>query len=354
MSLMLSALILLPMLSPSAIVKSEFIFDSAPFPNCHASTIVETSPGQFAAAWFGGTTEGSPDVGIYLSRTNEQGEWTKPEEIATGNVAIKRRHKPTDTVFACYNPVLFQPKSGPLLLFYKVGPNPAHWRGMMKSSKDSGIHWSAPRRLPKDTFGPIKNKPIELADGTILCPSSSELTGWTVHFEFTKDLGKSWTKTGPLNDPEVIGAIQPSILELKEGGLRAIGRTKQGHLFQMDSLDGGKSWSPMKLISLPNPNSGTDAVTLRDGRQLLVYNPATHRRTPLVVAFSTDAENWKDAITLEYEPGEYSYPAVIQSSDGLVHITYTWHRTKIKHVVIDPSSLEPTRRPPKSRRTVLQ
>ena len=82
-------------------------------------------------------------------------------------------------------------------------------------------------------------------------------------------------------------------------------------------------------------------MTLRDGRHLVVYNHATRARTPLNVAVSDDGEAWEPALVLESEPGEYSYPAVIQTRDGLVHVTYTWKRQNIRHVVIDPATLRP-------------
>ena len=96
----------------------------------------------------------------------------------------------------------------------------------------------------------------------------------------------------------------------------------------------------MVLTALPNPNSGIDAVTLQDGRHLLVYNPVAKGRTPLAVALSKDGQTWRDVLTLETAPGEYSYPAVIQARNGLVHVTYTWKRLKVKHVVVDPGQLD--------------
>jgi predicted neuraminidase len=95
----------------------------------------------------------------------------------------------------------------------------------------------------------------------------------------------------------------------------------------------------MVLIGLPNPNSGIDAVTLADGRHLLVYNHTARGRSPLNVAMSADGNVWKAACVLESEPGEYSYPAVIQTADGLVHVTYTWKRQRIRHVVLDAKKL---------------
>ncbi|MDR3457432.1 MAG: exo-alpha-sialidase [Verrucomicrobiae bacterium] len=323
----------------SPIVKSEFIFETAPFPSCHASTIAETKSG-LVAAWFGGTAERNPDVCIYVSR-QENGTWTAPVAVADG-VGFTTNRLPT------WNPVLFQPKTGPLLLFYKVGPSPATWWGMMTSSIDDGKTWSKPVRLPDGILGPIKNKPVQLANGDILAPTSVEGNGWRVHFERSSDNGQTWTATPPVNDGQTIGAIQPSILFLKNGNLKAIGRTRNDKLFEITSTDEGKTWGNMTLTDLPNPNSGTDAVTLRDGRQLLVYNHNTRTgsnnkgRSPLNVAVSADGKNWSAALVLEDEPDApngFAYPAVIQTGDGLVHITYTWERKRIKHIILDPNSL---------------
>jgi predicted neuraminidase len=281
-------------------------------------------------------------VCIYVSR-NENGTWTAPVAVADG-VGFATNRLPT------WNPVLFQPKNGPLLLFYKVGPSPATWWGILKTSDDNGKTWSKPMRLPEGILGPIKNKPVQLADGDILSPTSVEGDGgWRVHFERSPDGGKTWTATPPVNDGKAIGAIQPSILFHDGGKLQAIGRTKNDKLFEIWSDDGGATWGQMTLGSLPNPNSGTDAVTLRDGRQLLVYNHNIRTgsnnkgRSPLNVAISEDGKNWLAALVLENSPDApngFAYPAVMQTSDGLVHITYTWERRRIKHVVIDPAKLK--------------
>ncbi len=317
-----------------ALLRSEFIFQAAPFPECHASTIAETKAG-LVAAWFGGTKESNPDVGIWLSRL-VAGRWTAPVEVANGVQSPTNR-------FPCWNPVLFQPRTGPLLLFYKVGPSPRAWWGMLMTSEDGGRTWSKPRRLPEGILGPIKNKPVQLAKGDLLCPTSTEHAGWRVHFERTSDLGRTWRATSPVNDGKEISAIQPSILFHKHDRLQAIGRTRQGKLFQVWSEDGGTSWGEMTFTSLPNPNSGTDAVTLKNGRQFLVYNHSAARkgRSPLNVAVSVDGQKWKAALILEEEPGnEFSYPAVIQTKDGLAHITYTWKRERIKHAVVNPRKLK--------------
>ena len=322
-----------------AIILQEFIYETGPYPSVHASTIAETPSHELVAAWFGGTRERNPDVGIWVSRREKNG-WTTSVEVANGVQADGKRY-PT------WNPVLFQPRSGALMLFYKVGPSPEEWWGMVRTSSDGGRTWSEARRLPDGILGPIKNKPVQLADGTIVSPvsteSHSEPSKWRVHFERSSDGGKTWTATPALNDGIAIAAIQPSILfREKLGGekLLAVGRTEQNKVFSTSSDDGGKTWSALSLIDdLPNPNAGIDAVTLADGRQLIVYNPTTRGRTPLAVAVSRDGRAWTKVLTLEDQPGEYSYPAVIQTSDGRVHITYTWKRQRVKHVVVDPTKL---------------
>jgi len=318
--------------SRDAIVKSELIFEKAPFPSCHASTIAETKGG-LVAAWFGGTRERNPDVGIWVSRRDKNG-WSKIVEVANGD-------QPTGERFACWNPVLFQPERGPLLLFYKVGPSPSEWWGMIITSSDRGGSWSKPRRLPEGILGPIKNKPVQLQDGSLLCGSSTEHAGWRVHMERTSDLGETWQKTEPLNDRTQFGAIQPTVLVYRSGGIQVLCRSRQSKIADSWSSDGGKTWSAMKTTALPNPNAGIDAVMLKDGRALLVYNHTEKARSPLNVAVSSDGKTWKAALTLEDQPGEYSYPAVIQTADGLVHVTYTWKRERIKHAVIDPRKLAP-------------
>jgi predicted neuraminidase len=162
-----------------------------------------------------------------------------------------------------------------------------------------------------------------------------------VHFERSADAGTTWTSVFPPagSGASAIDAIQPSILIHPGGTLQAVGRTRSGRIFETWSEDAARTWTPIALTSLPNPNAGIDAVTLRDGRHLIVYNHTTEGRSPLNVAISGDGRMWNPSLVLEDAPGEYSYPAVIQSADGLVHITYTWKRERIKHVVIDPRRL---------------
>ena len=238
----------------------------------------------------------------------------------------------------------------------------------MKTSFDGGHTWSKAYQLPDGYLGPIKNKPV-MVDNKIIAPSSTETGGWKVHFEIAEDGGRKTHIVGPIPASEAVltefqgkqtdtkddaetgestqrntvQAIQPSILTYKDGRLQILCRTRNGRLATSWSSDQGETWSPLKLTDLPNNNSGTDAVTLKDGRQVLVYNavatsPGEKKgaRTPLNVAVSTDGIHWKNVLTLEDSPiSQYSYPSIIQGSDGKIYIVYTWRRQRIKFVEIN-------------------
>jgi len=313
----------------NCIVKSEFIYEpgEVPFPSCHASTIIQNGKG-LLAAWFGGTAERNPDVGIWVS-SYKKGKWSTPVEVANGI-----QHK--DKRYPCWNPVLYN-SGGRILLFYKVGPSPSTWWGELITSDDKGRTWSRSYRLPEDIIGPVKNKPVKLDNGILLCPSSTEDEGWRLHMEFTSDNGLSWERTNALNE-RTTGAIQPSILIHPGNRLQLVCRSTVSKILTAWSDDSGHTWSELEPLSLPNPNSGIDAVTLKDGRHILIYNHLTKGRYMISAAISDDGLEWEAAALLENEkPGtEFSYPAVIQTNDGLIHITYTWNRRQIKHVVLNP------------------
>lgn len=352
----------------SAILEDQFLYEKSSFPECHAATIAETPKGDLVAAYFGGTKERNPDCEIWVSRKPKGSQvWTSPVKAADGIISAKERK-------ACWNPVLFKMPGGELMLFYKVGKDVSDWKAYLIRSKDGGKTWSKPQALPDGFVGPVKNKP-EYINGRIICPASTESGGWKIHFEVSDDKGKTWKNIGPLeaepgvltvfqgkssgvnnkDDQEAgeavsgdkaqsIFAIQPSILKHKDGRLQILARTRNGYLATSWSSDNGNTWTKLSLTDVPNNNSGTDAVALKDSRFLLVYNdfrtlPGTPKgpRTPLNVALSDDGIHWKNVLTLEDSPiSQYSYPSVIQGKDGKIHIVYTWRRQRIKYVELSP------------------
>ena len=324
------------------VICDEFLYKQAGFPECHSASIVETRKGDLVATYFGGTKERNPDVCIWVSRKPKGAkDWTKPQLVADGvgvingnevsNVAGQRE--------ACWNPVLFETPSGELQLYFKIGPNVAGWKGWRITSKDGGKTWSKRERLPDGIYGPIKNKPI-LVGNRLISPTSDERDGWKVYFELSDDMGKTWRRTAFVEADAGVKAIQPSIIQLPDGRLEALCRTRSRHIGVTYSSDNGETWSKLQLIDTPNNNSGIDAVTLQDGTFAMICNdwpiePTKEKgaRTPLSILRSSDGIHWNQWITLEDSPIlQYSYPSIIQSRDGNVHVVYTWRRQRIKHV----------------------
>jgi predicted neuraminidase len=324
--------------------KGELLWEKAPFPSCHASAIVELSPDELLVAYFAGSDEGEKDVAIWLSRGKRSGDgtwtWAAPE------LAHREPNTP------CWNPVLFLAADGKggkeLLLFFKAGANPREWSGLLKRSGDLGKTWSKAELLPAGILGPIRAKPVQLANGRLVCGSSIEsYKTWTIWMETTPDLGKTWSKVGPIHAKGLInGCIQPApfVLDASTPGkekLAFLARSKGlPKILRSESTDGGRTWSMCEPINLPNPNAGVDAVRLPDGRIAVIYNHAIVGRTPLQIALSADeGKTFKPSVVLENAPGEYSYPALIVGSNGRLHATYTWKRERIKHVEIRLSAL---------------
>ena len=327
--------------------RRKFIYTEAPFASAHASTLVQLKNGDILAAWFGGTHENAPDVAIWASRRTA-GKWSAPVEIVR------------EPNIATWNPVLFHTKDSRLWLYYKFGPNPREWTGARLVSTDDGKTWSQPEHLPAGLLGPIKDKPLVLANGTIVSGTSVEsYTSWATWIERSTDNGTTWQKIGPItvsskftdlagpptlgatSSEHVSGIIQPAIVELAPNHLRLYARSTSeiGHISVADSFDSGLTWTQAHPIDLPNPNSGIDAVRLRDGRIVLVYNHTSTGRTPLNLAVSSDGEHFKMFLTLEDEPGEFSYPAIIQGKDDALYVTYTWNRKRIRFARVPLSSV---------------
>lgn len=365
------------------ILSEEFLYTRTSFPQCHASTIVETENGDLVAAYFGGTHERHPDVCIWVSRKPKGSDtWSEPILAADGvfrpgtpdallagvndsttaasvGPILSYHDAPADSLRrkACWNPVLFEMPGGELWLFYKVGLKVADWTGWLVKSRDGGKTWSRREPLPQGFIGPVKNKP-EIVDGRLICPSSTEGRGWKLHFEILDLATGQWKYVGPIEAETAprtdemladstftgkrlrpIDCIQPSLLHYSDGRLQVLMRTRNGRLATSWSHDGGDTWSKVELTAVPNNQSGTDAVTLSDGRHLLIYNnfstlPATKKgpRTPLSIAVSENGLDWTHLVTLEDSPiSQYSYPAIIQGRDGSIHCVYTWRRQRVAY-----------------------
>jgi alpha-L-fucosidase len=311
-----------------------YIADNPITANSHASTLVEIKPNQLLSAWFGGKYEGAKDVGIYFSKYKDK-SWSAPQNLVPPYV------QQGDTL-PCWNPVLFKSKSQKLYLFYKIGKNPREWFGAMIVSVDDGVTWSVPKYLPKGILGPIKNKPIELTSGVILCGSSTESTEnnqWRAHVETYDEVTEKWTKIA-VENKQNFDIIQPTFLVHSDKKVQMLFRSKHNKLITSWSEDYGNSWKNTDSIAVVNSNSGIDALTLDKKSFLLVNNPLPqgkdwfNGRNVLDVEYSRDGLHWEKLLDLENQKeGEFSYPAIIQTQDRKIHVLYTYNRKYIKHVV---------------------
>lgn len=297
-------------------IQKEFIFIENT-PQCHASTLVQQG-NVTIAAWFGGTREKHDDVQIYVSR-RVAGTWSKPICVST----IEE--------IAHWNPVLFD-NGNELLLFYKRGKTIQHWQTMLCRSTDGGVTWTEPMLLCVDDDGgrgPVKNKPLRLRDGSILAGASMEQGPWRAFTDRSVDNGYTWEKSDWIPLPDGVEVIQPTIWQ-DDDGVHVLLRSRNGEderrVYRSDSPD-GIHWSMAYPLSIPHNNSGLDLTQTPHGI-VLCCNPVTHGRTPLCLLTSHDGIDFTNVCTLEDEPGEYSYPAVIWDGEKL-RGTYTWRRERI-------------------------
>lgn len=323
--------------------EKEFAGSAQVTASSHASTLVELRRGGWLCAWFGGTAEGKEDVAIWSARRLPDGTWTKP-------VVLVR-----EPGVATWNPVLFYAKSGRLWLYYKFGPSYTWWTAGRRWSMDDGKTWSPVEHLPAGIYGPIRTKPLLQQDGTLVSGTSVEsYSSWSAWVERSSDGGFSWRRYGPIEIDRSVaqqpyknlsvdgipaaklpfGIIQPTVVQLRQRHLRMYARSswQVRRICVSDSYDDGIMWTPAHALDLPNPNSGIDAVRLRDGRVVLIFDDSTTARTPLVLAVSRDGEHFRKFLTLEEGAGEFSYPAIVQGKNGDLYMTYTWNRKRIRFV----------------------
>ena len=337
------------------ISRKEFVWDdpSGLYKACHVSTCLKNENGDLLTAYFGGTKEGAPDLGIWLSRKID-GKWQQPRRI-------KYMYG-----FQHWNPVLHR-DGDKVLLYYKVGHGTHDWYTLVTESRDFGETWSESREAVPGDHRPrvvTKNNILVADDGRWFGGSSTEGeldhdcfidistdrgVTWNMHpipFEhrYLPHRGKiEWEGIRELwmSDPDIVlkwdGVIQPTLWQSEKNVFHCLMRSSRGRIYRSDSRDGGETWCQAYPTDLPNNNCGINVVQLRDRTLVLFLNPVDvnwGERTPLSAVISEDnGQTWSDYFDLETAEGEYSYPYAVTDVSA-IDLTYTWRRKKIVHCEI--------------------
>ncbi len=334
-----------PVVDDKPFMVEEFINPDPGKGMVHVGSICELPDGRLIAAWYGGTREGAKDVAIFLAIKDpgHPTRWSKPKRVVDRISASRELYRYIKKVG---NPIIFAGSGDHLWLVY-VTISAGGWSGSslnVKVSSDAGATWNNSRRLTLSPFFNIselvRNKPVPLSSGGFALPIYHECLGY-----FPEIL---WIQSGredgaiAFRKSRMTGGqsfIQPSVVAYGPALATAFYRCRSDEkaVGVAVTKDAGVSWSEPQTLDLPNPDSAVDAILLSDHRILLAFNDSVQNRENLRLAVSNDrGADWVRIATIESTQGEkYSYPYMIRSQDGLIHLVYTWHRKRIKHVVFN-------------------
>ena len=330
--------------SSGPVYSESFINDEVDGIKCHASSITSAGKDRMVSVWYAGTREGAEDVSLYISFFDEiKYIWTSTEVLISREESSRELKRYVKKIG---NPVIFSDRKDRLYLFYST-VSIGGWSGTSinyKISLDRGTTWTASRKMVLSPFlnltNNVKNKGIVLDDGSIVLP---------VYHEFIKKYSQmvrvrpdTYEVNYEINKAtHEHKAIQPSILPEDEKGLvaffRNMDRDEKKYILMAESNDLGNTWTGLQRTTLPHPNSGFDMIRLSNGYYLGAINKAFDNRGNLTLVISGDrGRTWKDLEVIENDPdNEYSYPSISRSEGGLYHMTYTYERKRIKHVVFN-------------------
>ena len=210
--------------------------------------------------------------------------------------------------------------------------------------KDLGVH--AQDKLYRRLGWMTRAHPFVLDQQRLIVPLYSDGFSFSL-MAITDDWGQTWQTSAPLLG---LGNIQPSIAQRRDGSLFTLMRDNgpaPHRLMQSDSHDRGATWSPVQDSELPNPGSGAEIISLRNGHWVLISNDTEKGRHSLAVQLSADeGKSWKWKRHLELdtagpEAGSFHYPSLIEAKDGTLHASYSYHlahRDLPKDVDGDPSA----------------
>lgn len=320
----------------------------SPSVTVHSATIAEFANHQLRSVWFQGSREGGTDVALYTS-TYDRGteKWTPPVILVGRSDATAEIGRRLKTVG---NPVLFTARNGRTWLFF-VTVSLFGWSGgdiNFKYTDDNGSNWSTAARLnlsPIPHSGTlVKGSALEYEDGTIGLPVYRSYDQYSfAEFIRLNTSGEVLGRVTMSNGDR--GALQPSVVPIDPQNGVAFMRYNGDdpkRILRNATDDSGASWTTPEKLDLPNPDSAVAAIGLSDGSIIIVFNNSTQYRNVLTLARSTDlGVTWKIVHIFDEEAAgesvndERSYPSLLKTENGEIHLVYTWKRRKIKHIVFN-------------------
>lgn len=321
--------------------------EDCPTPSVHGANVIETRDGGLLATWFGGTREGATDVALWAANYSPQTRrWSAPRRIIG---AVETQNALGRHIKTVGNSVLVRDALGELSLYY-VSVSVGGWAGSALNvmlSSDDGKSWGMPRRLITSPFFNIstlnKSAPLAYDDGSIALPVYHEFIGKFSELLRLDPAGRILDKVRITHGRR---AIQPLLLPVSQDQLLALMRDTgpfPGHVLLSRSADAGMHWPMQQELSLPNPDSAVGGLRRPDGSLLLVFNDVEAGRSSLALALSRDdGQSWRIVRHFEQSPNkeEFSYPYLIRSRDGTMHLLYTWNRTRIRHIAFNDRWVE--------------
>lgn len=325
----MKAFLLLALVSVHALALDyvrEFVVPERTFPANHASTLAELPKGELLSCWFAGSEEAAADVQIVCSRRPNAGAWSAPFIAVAKGEGGK----------FVGNPSLLVDDEGTIWLFYEAVRYGGHSGAFIdyKTSFDNGVTWSVPKRLVGSfgNFGHLpRNRALRISANRFLLPVYREFLN---HYGYVFDLilrqGKIQSQARYRIPGE--GHLQPALVRLSANTVGAYLRKKHtGHVL-FSSLDlTTKVWSAPRATNLPNPDAAVDALRVGD-KIYLAYNDSFTGRSPLSLAVSDDGLTFKKIWDFETGPGSFAYPCLLPTTDGALHLTYSYNRTTIAHL----------------------
>jgi predicted neuraminidase len=334
----------IPKTSPSSldetqkpVCREEMINLEQDLPFTHVASVIELGNGALAALWYGGPYEYCHDNKIYLSK-KRNGGWSPPSVVMTTEQAERDLDRPLKTLG---NPLICRNPDGSLrLIFITIAMG--KWSASELNSclsNDHGKTWSRVERLtlsPLCNFSElVRNRPVPLMNGGFCIPVYQELIGkfpellWLRERDGSLEITKTRIAGG-------CSTLQPSLVPLDEKRAVVLLRdwTKAKRVFFSRSEDSGVTWTKPSPTDLPNPDAAVSGLLLPGDRVLVAYNDSPSDRNNLSLAISSGGNlRWKKLTQIENDPSEsFFYPYLMQSSDGVIHVVYTWHVDGIKMV----------------------